>query len=441
MIQIKYKYKYKFYGNFLRVPFPLLHWFGVGNSSWPPWQGGLAPLAFKRQAFPWRDAGPRLLRRRSEGKGEAGNSGGKSRNFAEVKMMYETVHHHDDDDDDGGGGGGGHYQNHGLDFHYCIIMIITISMSWIIMASATVIDRYLNFEIPSTSDFFTRMWTGVLRCSCSCRCFRRCRGARGLQRDCGSRFWMEPGRCISSDGEQFVNVRTQWLIEICRVCIVILQYCIGFAWVYMVYKYTWYRYIDVTRRYPTYLNTVSTYSDASAPCQAWCLWRWPWKQRGNIWDQKHNCEMCRWCGPLWFPRQGLNGLNRCSGCMVCLCLVLARWDSSQKMSTNGVHELFFCNVSCHLHFCITFANCRVFAANCLQDGDSDAKQMTMRLAIIGGSFILGTKQMEMNSTRKCHKHILQFMGQTWIGQMLLEYSRCPDNCWDECDITVMSMSL
>ena len=104
------------------------------------------------------------------------------------------------------------------------------------MASATVFDRYLNFEIPSTSDFFTRMWTGVLRCSCSCRCFRSCRRARGLQRDCRSRFWMEPGRCISSDGQQFVNVRTQWLIEICRVCIVILQYWKGFAWVYTVYS-------------------------------------------------------------------------------------------------------------------------------------------------------------------------------------------------------------
>ncbi|CAL1148755.1 unnamed protein product [Cladocopium goreaui] len=33
-------------------------------------QGGLAPLAFKRQAFPWRDAGPRLLRKKSEAKGE-----------------------------------------------------------------------------------------------------------------------------------------------------------------------------------------------------------------------------------------------------------------------------------------------------------------------------------------------------------------------------------
>lgn len=315
------------------------------------------------------------------------------------------------------------------------------------MASATVFDRYLNFEIPSTSDFFTRMWTGVLWCSCSCRCFRSCRRARGLQRDCRSRFWMEPGRCISSDGQQFVNVRTQWLIEICRVWIVILQYWKGFAWVYTVYSTSIHdtdismsQMLHVDIHLP--LNTVSTDSDASALCQAWCLWRWPWKQRGNIWDQKHNCEMCRWCGPLWFPRQGLNGLNRCS---VVWCAFVLFWPgeihSLRKMSINGWHEFLFCNVSCHLHFCITFANCRVFAANCLQDGDSDAKQMTMRLAIIGGSFILGTKQMEMNSTRKCHKHILQFMGQTWIGQMLLEYSRCPDNCWDECDITVMSMSL
>ncbi|CAK9055131.1 unnamed protein product [Durusdinium trenchii] len=33
-------------------------------------QGGLPPLTFKRMAYPWRDAGPRLLRKRSEGKGE-----------------------------------------------------------------------------------------------------------------------------------------------------------------------------------------------------------------------------------------------------------------------------------------------------------------------------------------------------------------------------------
>ena len=38
-------------------------------------QGGLAPLAFKRQAFPWRDAGPRLLRKKSEAKGEARGAG------------------------------------------------------------------------------------------------------------------------------------------------------------------------------------------------------------------------------------------------------------------------------------------------------------------------------------------------------------------------------
>ena len=65
--------------------------FWVNLSS--TWQGGLAPLAFKRQAFPWRDAGPRLLRRRSEGKGEAGwDIGGKSRKFTEFEMIYETIH-------------------------------------------------------------------------------------------------------------------------------------------------------------------------------------------------------------------------------------------------------------------------------------------------------------------------------------------------------------
>lgn len=30
------QYKYKFYGNFFRVPFPLPHWFGVGNVIMTP---------------------------------------------------------------------------------------------------------------------------------------------------------------------------------------------------------------------------------------------------------------------------------------------------------------------------------------------------------------------------------------------------------------------
>ena len=96
------------------------------------------------------------------------------------------------------------------------------------------------------------------------------------------------------------------------------------------------------------------------------------------------------------------------------------------MSTNGCMDSFFCNDSCHLHVCHLACFCcrRGQGFGDLlspQDGDSDAKQMTMRLAIIGGSFILGPKQMEINSTPKCHKHMKQFMGQTWIGQMLLEY--------------------
>ena len=33
-------------------------------------QGALPALQYKRQPFPWRDAGPRLLRRRSEGPNE-----------------------------------------------------------------------------------------------------------------------------------------------------------------------------------------------------------------------------------------------------------------------------------------------------------------------------------------------------------------------------------
>ena len=197
--------------------FPYLHWFGVGNVIMTPHlQGGLAPLAFKRQAFPWRDAGPRLLRRRSEGKGEAGNSGGKSRNWTEVEMIYETVHD----------------QMMMMMMMMVVIcdgqyhwLYITISVSSSLLSlslyhlSSSLQQLFLltiwtsRFQVLHTSIFFTCMATGVLRCSCPCRCFRRCRGARGLQRNCGSRFWRVWRRCLSSDGQEFVMFDGDMYIE------------------------------------------------------------------------------------------------------------------------------------------------------------------------------------------------------------------------------------
>ena len=40
------------------------------SSAFSQLQGALPALKYKRQPFPWRDAGPRLLRRRSEGPNE-----------------------------------------------------------------------------------------------------------------------------------------------------------------------------------------------------------------------------------------------------------------------------------------------------------------------------------------------------------------------------------
>jgi len=91
--------------------------------------------------------------------------------------------------------------------------------------------------------------------------------------------------------------------------------------------------------------------------------------------------------------ESLQWLNRCAFVLFWPGQMI---HSSQKMSIDGLHDFFFLQWRLSLALLPTAEFCSFHP----QDGDSDAKQMTMRLAIIGGSFILGRKQMEINSTRK-----------------------------------------
>ena len=188
--------------------------------------------------------------------------------------------------------------------------------------------------------------------------------------------------------------------------------------------YYMHTYIDVTRRYPyiyvTYVHIQRCISEMSGVVFVEMAMEAARQHLGPE-AQLRDVQMV-W--PFVVPKAMVEWVEFCD--MVCLDIIWPGEIQQQKCPQMVARILFLAMtvVTC------TFATCRAFAAGrvkglvicCFhpQDGDSDAKQMTMRLAIIGGSFIC-PKQMEINSTPKCHKHMKQFMGQTWIGQMLLEY--------------------